>query len=55
MGVAGVLIAAAAEGSVGFDTAFASVYMGMALMLVFGCAAAGRLRAPVQTPAEVLA
>jgi MFS family permease len=52
-GVAGVLIAAAAEQTVGFDTAFASVYLGMAALLVVGCAAASRLRAP--TPVEVLA
>jgi MFS family permease len=52
-GVAGVLIAAAAQRAVGFDTAFASVYAGMAVMMVLGCAAAAQLRAPA--PAEAMA
>jgi hypothetical protein len=46
-GVAGVLIAAAAQGAVGFDTAFSSVYLGMAMLLAFSCGAASQLRAPV--------
>jgi MFS family permease len=52
-GVAGVLIAAAAQQAIGFDTAFATVYLGMAVPLVLGCAAAAQLRAPV--PVEAIA
>jgi MFS family permease len=52
-GIAGVLIAAAAAGAVGFDTAFSSVYVAMAAVMVFGCAAAAQLRAPV--PVEAVA
>jgi MFS family permease len=54
-GVAGVLIAAAADGAIRFDTAFTWAYAMMAALLVAGVAAAGRLRAPVRTPAQVFA
>jgi MFS family permease len=46
-GVAGMVIAAAAAHTIGFDTAFAATYVGMAILLAVGWAAAARLRAPV--------
>jgi MFS family permease len=52
-GVAGVLIAAAAQQAIGFDTAFSRVYVGMAVLLTLACAAAAQLRAPV--PVEAVA
>lgn len=43
----GVLIAAAARGTVGFGTAFMTVNLTMAAMLIFGYSRTGRLRASV--------
>jgi MFS family permease len=40
----GLLVAAAARGRLGFDTAFLSFNLAMAVLLVIGCAATGRLR-----------
>lgn len=48
-GVAGVLVAAAARGTLGYGTAFAALDLGMAAIALVGALAAGRLRVSSQS------
>ena len=45
-GFGGILVAAAAQGTFEFRTAFMAIDLALSGVLVFGCAAAGRLRPP---------